>query len=79
MQKVMCEHCKQEVPVMLYFHDPMILTEEDGLHMCTNYEAIVQGKSICPYCGSDVRKTFKKSITKEDIIDLAGGRGEWVV
>jgi hypothetical protein len=76
MQKVMCEHCKQEVPVMLYFYDPMISMQEDPLHMCTHYQAIVFGKSICPYCGSEVNKMFSKSITREDIIDLAGGRGQ---
>ena len=73
MQKVMCEHCKQEVLVMLYFYDPKILVEEDILHMCTNYEAVVQGKSICPSCGSEVHKQFRKFITKEDIIALVGG------
>jgi glutaredoxin len=44
--------------------------------MCTHYEAVVYGRSVCPYCGAEVNKTFNKSITKEDIIDLAGGRGE---
>lgn len=76
MQKVMCEHCKQEVPVMLYFYEPKIISHEDHLHMCTHYEAVVYGRSVCPYCGAEVNKTFNKSITKEDIIDLAGGRGE---
>ena len=29
MQKVMCEHCKQEVPVMLYFYDARIIKPKD--------------------------------------------------
>ena len=76
MQKVMCEHCKQEVPVMLYFYDARIITHESSLFNSGYYEAKVQGRSTCPFCGGEVHKTFKKSITKEDIIDLAGGRGE---
>ena len=77
MQKVRCEHCKTEVPVMLYFYDERIRTHESSLDPCKEYyEAVVYGKSICPYCGNEVKKTFAKLISKEDIIDLAGGRGE---
>jgi hypothetical protein len=77
MQKVMCEHCKAEVPVMLYFYDARILTHESGLFSNGSYyEAEVQGRSTCPYCGAEVKKRFSKLITKEDIIDLTGGRGE---
>ena len=76
MQKVICEHCKQEVPVMLYFYDARIITHESSLFSSGYYEAKVQGRSICPYCGAEVHKTFRRTISKEDIIDLAGGRGE---
>jgi DNA-directed RNA polymerase subunit RPC12/RpoP len=77
MQKVRCEHCKAEVPVMLYFYDERINTHTSSFDTCGQYyEAEVSGRSICPYCGAKVRTTFRKSITKEDIIDLAGGRGE---
>jgi hypothetical protein len=76
MQKVMCEHCKQEVPVMLYFYDAEITTNRGSLNFDRYYEAQCKGKSICPYCGTEVHKTFKKLISVEDIIDLAGGRGQ---
>jgi hypothetical protein len=77
MQKVRCEHCKAEVPVVLYFYDERINTHTSGFDPCQQYyEAEVSGKSICPYCGAEVHKTFKKLISAEDIIDLAGGRGE---
>ena len=76
MQKVMCEHCKQEVLVMLYFYDDKIIVHESSaLRDERYYEAVVSGKSICPYCGGEVHKTFRRSITKNDIVDLAGGHG----
>ena len=77
MQKVRCEHCKAEVSVVLYFYDERILTHESGLFQGgRDYEAVVYGRSICPHCGAEVNKMFHKSITKEAIIGLAGGRGE---
>ena len=76
MQRVMCEHCKAEVPVMLYFYDTEIVTNRGSLNFDRYYEAHCKGRSICPYCGAEVHKAFSKPITKEDIIDLAGGRGE---
>jgi hypothetical protein len=41
MQKVMCEHCKQEVPVMLYFYDARIILHESNLFNSDFYEAEV--------------------------------------
>lgn len=77
MQKVKCEHCKAEVLVMLYFYDERINTHTSSFDTCGQYyEAEVSGRSICPYCGAEVHTTFRKFITKEDIIDLAGGHGE---
>lgn len=76
MQKVMCENCKLEVPVMLYFYNARIVSHESSLFNSDFYEAEVQGRSTCPFCGAEVHKTFRRIINKEDITDLAGGRGE---
>lgn len=76
MQKVICEHCKEEVLVMLYFYDAEITTNRGSLNFDRYYEAKCNGRSICPYCGAEVHKTFKKLISVKDIIDLAGGYGE---
>ena len=75
--RLLCEYCKEEVYVNLYFYDVRILTHE----MCTPstrdddkyYEALVYGKAICPNCGRELRQLFKKEINRNAIIKLAGG------
>lgn len=76
MQIVKCEHCRQDVHVCLYFYNERIITHDSmDIPGEQYYEALVYGKAICPYCGKEVRELFKRTINKEDIIDLAGGRG----
>jgi hypothetical protein len=73
MKKVKCDHCKEEVRVSLYFYGALITMEEDAVYQSKEYRAVVNGKAICPYCGSEINKTFSKCINTGDIIDLAGG------
>lgn len=76
MQNIECERCKNIVRVNLYFYNERITTNASAFNTSQDYEALVYGKAICPICGKEIQKTFKKFITKEDIIYLTGGRGE---
>lgn len=74
MHRINCEGCKNEVEVALYFHDKRIIThEENALNNCTTYEAVCCGDSICPICGCDIKKVFRKTISNKTIVDLATG------
>lgn len=68
--KVICEYCKEEVFVNMYFYDVQILTHENEIGR-KYYEALAWGKTICPSCGGEIRKLFNKEIDANDIIDLA--------
>lgn len=79
MNTIQCDFCHETVPVFLYFHDEEIIVQNSKTINNGNekyYEAVVHGDAICPACGWANSKRFSKSISKSDIIDLAGGRGE---
>lgn len=72
MHRVKCEGCRNEVEVALYFSDKRIIThDENALTLNTTYEAFCRGEAICPICGCDIKKVFKKTISSKDIVDLA--------
>lgn len=72
MIKVKCDGCSNEVKVALYFSDKRIIThEESALNNATYYEASCLGEAICPICGCNIRKHFKKIISGKNIVDLA--------
>jgi hypothetical protein len=72
MHKVQCEGCRNEVEVALYFSDKRIIThEENALNNVRYYEAICRGAAICPICGCNIEKLFKKTISNKSIVDLA--------
>ena len=74
MHKVQCDGCRNEVEVALYFYDKRIIThEENALNNVTYWEAVCRGEAICPICGCDIKKLFKKTISTRSIIDLAVG------
>lgn len=74
MTKVKCEGCNNEVEVALYFSDKHIIThEESAFNSVTYYEAVCRGEAICPICGCNIRKYFKKIISNKSIVDLAVG------
>ena len=74
MHKVQCEACRNEVYVALYFSDKRIIThEENALNNVTYYEATCIGEAICPICGCNIKKHFKKIISSKNIIDIALG------
>ncbi len=74
MHKVQCEGCGNEVEVALYFSDKRIIThEENALNNATYYEAVCEGAAICPICGCNINKLFKKTISSKTIVDLAVG------
>ena len=74
MHKVQCEGCRNEVDVALYFSNMRIITHEEGaLNNTTYYEAACTGEAICPICGCNIHKQFKKAITGKNIVDLAVG------
>jgi hypothetical protein len=74
MRNVICEHCHEEVRVALYYYDARIST----ITLCDveTYEAAVKGKAICPRCGGKIVKTYTRTVTSHNIIDLALGRGD---
>ena len=74
MYKVHCDNCKNEVRVALYFCNKHIIThEENALNNATSYEAICTGITICPICGCEIKKLFKKTISGKNIVELAMG------
>lgn len=73
---VTCAHCKDEVDVFLYFSDARIV--ERGVYGSageTYYEAVVNGKALCPRCGNLVKECFQKILGPADIIKLACKKG----
>jgi hypothetical protein len=74
MHKVQCEGCSNEVRVALYFYDKRIITHEESmLNEVKYYEASVKAAAICPICGCNITKHFKKTISNKCIVDLALG------
>ena len=74
MHKVQCDSCRNEVDVALYFSNKRIIThEENALNNATYYEATCIGEAICPICGCNIKKHFKKAISGKNIVDLAVG------
>lgn len=72
MHKVHCDGCNQDVEVALYFSDKRIIVhEENALNNVRCYEAVCRGESICPICGCDINKLFRKTISNKSIVDLA--------
>lgn len=72
--KTVCNKCKEEVYVPLYFYDVRILVEEDPTTMHREYTASAIGKAICPCCGNEIREHCRNPIFNDDIKDLATRR-----
>ena len=73
MRKVQGTNCKQEVRVAFYFYNEQIVTHDSVVCADHYYEAIVNGKAICPFCGKEINEIFHKTINKESIINMAVG------
>lgn len=73
MHKVQCDGCRNEVDVALYFSNKRIITQESLLNCEQTYEAVCTGEAICPVCGCNIKKLFKKLISGKNIVDLALG------
>ena len=73
MHKVHCDGCSNEVEVALYFSNERIITNESVLNFEPTYEAICFGEAICPICGCNIKKLFKKIISGKNIVDIAVG------
>ena len=72
MHRILCEGCRNEVEVAIYFSDKRIIThEENALNNVIYYEASCIGEAICPICGCNIKKHFKKTISNKSIVDLA--------
>ena len=71
--KITCKHCKQEVEVPMYFYNARITTEAYLQLNAEEYRAIINGKAICPLCGTEIREIFHSRISSEDILWLATG------
>ena len=68
--RITCRHCKQEVDVPMYFYNPRITTETFLQLNTAEYKAFVDGKAICPVCGTEIREIFHSTISTDDIIWL---------
>ena len=73
MHRVKCDGCRNEVDVALYFSNKRIIVQESLLACEPTYEAACIGEAICPICGCGIKKTYKKTISPKDIVDLATG------
>lgn len=75
MNRITCNHCKQDVDVAMYFFGARITTHDSMFAIGEQYyEAIVNGKAICPLCGKEILEIFHSEIGVNDIIALAGGK-----
>ena len=73
MKTVQCNNCKNDVRVAFYFYGERIVTHDSVIDCGQNYEAIVNGRAVCPACGKEINEIFHKTISKESIIDIAVG------
>lgn len=73
--KVTCECCKNEVSVEPYFYDQRIDNVQFIPSDPLEYRAHVKAKAICPLCGADIRKEYRKLISGNNIVRLAVGEG----
>lgn len=71
--KITCKNCKQETEVPMYFYNTRITTETYARLGAQEYKAFVDGKAICPLCGTEIREIFHSRISSEDIIWLTTG------
>ena len=71
--RITCKHCKQEVEVPMYFYNSRITSDSFLQFGTVEYKAFVDGKAICPVCGTEIRETFCSTISTDDIIWLATG------
>lgn len=69
--KVTCNNCKQEVEVPMYFYNERITITSYLQFDTEEYKAFIDGKAICPLCGSAIYEIFHSRISKEDIIWIA--------
>lgn len=72
MINLTCKHCKQEVSVAMYYFNAKIITHENAYgagEQC--YEAVVNGKAICPKCGKEIIEIFRDEVSTGAIIKLA--------
>jgi hypothetical protein len=72
--KTVCNKCKEEVAVPLFFYDVRILVEDNPTTMYREYTASAIGKAICPCCGNEIREHCSCPIFNDDIKDLATRR-----
>ena len=73
MNQITCPNCRQEVYVEMYFYDARITVADNHLFDTKCYEAMVNGRAICPSCGTTIDERFHKSIYPEEIVKLAVG------
>ena len=73
MMSVQCTDCKQKVKVAFYFYNEQIVTHDSVVCAGQYYEAMVNGRAICPHCGKVINEIFHKTISKESIINMAVG------
>ena len=72
--KTVCNKCKEEVAVPLFFYDVRILFDDDLMSKYRGYTASATGKAICPCCGNEIREHYSCPIFDSDIKDLATRR-----
>lgn len=66
-----CKHCKETVDVVMYFYNYRIVTEVAYMTPIATYTAVVNGRTICPCCGSKIEEEFASFISNSDIRRLA--------
>lgn len=74
MTTIKCDRCQREVCVNMYFSDRRIVKQTSlfEFNAPDYWDAIAIGKFICPLCGEEIKKTFKRTITSNEILILAG-------
>lgn len=67
-----CDKCKEEADIAFYFYDARILPRDmTGTMDSVEYAALALGRSMCPYCGTEIRRQFTSALFRGEIIELA--------
>ena len=76
VRSIECPTCKEKVLVNFYYSGARITEEQDAFNGYRNYQATVNARAICPFCGNEIIRIYHHEITPTLIARLALGEKE---